>query len=120
MEPTPPDTVEPEPPEQGLYTPLTGAQQWRGRLAGHALAARGEAYLAPDCYRDRCSTNLRQHFRQASELGEDEGGPGHGLCECGQESPHTETRAQRRTWHREHKARVHLGLPEPEDTSRGG
>lgn len=118
MEPTPP-VVEPEAPELGLYTPLTGAQQWRGPLAGHALRARGEAFLAHDCYRDRCVTNLRQYTREASELGEDEGGPGHGVCSCGAESPHVQTRAERRDWHREHKARIHLGLPEPPDTSRG-
>lgn len=113
MEPIPP-VVEPDPPKVGLYTPVTGAQQWRGPLAGHALQARGEAFLATDCERGRCATNLRGTVHQENGADGSVSGAGHGLCECEALSPHVDTGVARRMWHREHKARIHLGLPEPD------
>jgi hypothetical protein len=107
------------PPQRGLYTPAVGPAEWRGPLEGHALQAGGEPYLAIDCYHGRCATNVGGTVHQENGAADSVRGIGHGLCECGATSPHMPTGRLRRQWHREHKARVYLGQPEPEDFTRG-
>lgn len=87
-----------------------------GRVSGHALLAGGEPYLAVDCYTGRCSTNVGATTRQENSPTVDSTrGKGHGVCSCGVLSPHLKFGRRRRWWHRFHKARVLLGLPEPAD-----
>lgn len=63
------------------------------RLAGHALIARGRAYVHPRCL--HC---------QRDSWGKRPPG-GHGCCECGALSlAHEATNAARQKWHRQHKA----------------
>lgn len=86
----------------------------RGRVPGHPLRCRGEAYLAVDCFEDRCATNVRGTVHQENGPGYDSvRGAGHAACSCGALSPHETTGADRKRWHRQHKARVLLGQPEP-------
>lgn len=86
----------------------------RGRLPGHALRCNAQAYLAVDCYVDRCATNLGATVHQENGPNYDSvRGRGHGVCECGTLSGHLLTGAERRRWHRSHKARVILGRAEP-------
>lgn len=85
-----------------------------GRVPSHGLRVGGEAYLAVDCYLDRCSTNVRATTHQGNGPGYDSvRGAGHAVCECGALSPHLFYGSERRWWHRRHKARVLLGQPEP-------
>lgn len=92
-----------------------GESQLFGRLAGHDLRAHGEAYLVVDCYLGRCATNLRATVHQENGAGDSVAGKGHALCRCGALSPHLPSGYGRRRWHRQHKARVVLDLPEPAD-----
>jgi hypothetical protein len=84
-----------------------------GRVAGHRLLARGEAWLAVDCYSGRCATNLRGTVHQDSHAGTSVRGVGHAVCECGVLSGHLRTGAARRRWWRQHKGRVLMDQPEP-------
>lgn len=84
-----------------------------GWLTGHGLRAHGEPYLAVDCTRDRCATNLHATVHQENRAARWVGGKGHGVCRCGVLSPHLASYRRRRRWHRQHKARIVLGLPEP-------
>ena len=84
-----------------------------GPLSGHGLLARGEAYLAVDCYKQRCSTNLHATVHQQNGATNSVAGIGHGVCACGTLSPHLHSYRARRRWHRQHKARVVLTRPEP-------
>ena len=86
----------------------------RAPVAGHALRARGEPYLAVDCYEGRCATNVRgtTHQENTPTVASIRGW-GHAVCSCGVLSPHHSTGVARRRWHRRHKARVLLGWPEP-------
>jgi hypothetical protein len=91
-----------------------GAVYLRGRLSGHGLRCRGEAYLAVDCYEDRCSTNVGHTVHQENGPSFNSvRGTGHAVCQCGALSPHLHYGSERRWWHRRHKARALLGLPEP-------
>lgn len=92
------------------HTPIVTAA-----IPGHRLLARGEPYLAVDCYQGRCSTNLGATTHQENTPSVDSvRGHGHGACECGALSEHEPTGAARRRWHRKHKARVLLELTEPD------
>lgn len=92
-----------------------GAIYLRGPLLGHGLRARGEAYLASDCAVGRCSTNIGHTVRQENGTNyASTRGIGHAVCRCGVLSPHLTAAKDRKAWHREHKARVVLGLPEPD------
>lgn len=96
-----------------------GGVYLRGRVHGHGLRCRGEAYLASDCYEDRCSTNVGHTPHQANGPTYDSvRGDGHAVCQCGAMSPHLTTGAARKRWHRRHKARLVLGQPEPADQPR--
>lgn len=85
-----------------------------GRLDGHSLRCDGQAYLAIDCYEDRCATNLGATTHQENgPVYDSVRGNGHALCSCGVLSPHLHYGSDRRWWHRRHKARVILDQPEP-------
>ena len=85
-----------------------------GRYPGHGLRAHGEAYLAVDCYEDRCNNNINTTTHEQNGPDDDSiRGRGHAVCRCGALSPHLDSGRQRRRWHRRHKARVMLGQPEP-------
>lgn len=97
----------------------TGGPWALGRLAGHALRSSGEPYLAVDCVTNRCSTNVGGTTHQENGVGyASVRGAGHAVCECGVLSPHLHYGSDRRWWHRRHKARVILGLAEPEGQPR--
>lgn len=61
------------------------------RLAGHGLVAEGAAWVMPG---------------QRAWIGN---GPGLALCSCGMYSPQIKNRAQRKQWHKDHKADVLQG-----------
>lgn len=96
-----------------LRIDFAGRVWLRGRLRGHHLLGRGEAYLASDCYIRRCSTNVGHTVHQENGHARWLGGAGHGICSCGVLSPHLRSYYARRRWHRRHKARVALAQPEP-------
>ncbi len=97
-----------------LHRDDAGQAYATGQVPGHALRLRGEGYLAVDCYRDRCSTNVGHTTRQHNTPTVDSvRGEGHAVCQCGVLSPHVATGADRKRWHRAHKARVLMGDPEP-------
>ena len=99
--------------------PDTGAVYARGAVRGHGLLARGEAYLAGDCFVGRCSTNVGHTVRQENGSNHASSrGIGHAVCRCGVLSEHLSTAKERIAWHRQHKARALLGQPEPDGQPR--
>jgi hypothetical protein len=96
-----------------LHLDNLGVIYARGTVPGHGLRAGGEPYLVGDCYLDRCSTNVRGTVHQENGGVRSVAGVGHAVCQCGVLSPHVNYGRDRRAWHRQHKARVILGYPEP-------
>jgi hypothetical protein len=108
--------TDPDLPDPRLRYADDGTVILVGRYPGHALRGAGpQAWLAVDCYRNRCATNVGATTHQANGPVEDSVTDwGHALCECGVLSDHLATGAARRRWHRRHKARALLGQPEPD------
>lgn len=69
-------------------------------VPGHAQVAAGAAHGKKGCREVVC---LAMGDRRIAQ-----GGGGHGVCECGERSPHVLSNRERRTWHREHKTGVDL------------
>lgn len=97
-----------------IHIGVDGGTYATGRVPGHGLRARGEPYLAVDCYTGRCATNLGATIHQENSPTVDSvRGQGHAVCSCGAISPHLPNGIGRKRWHRMHKARVLLAQPEP-------
>ena len=73
------------------------------RVSGHTLWHEGMALAAAECQTGPCM-NRRGGLGRNGVYGE-----GHACCSCGAVSPHLSSGAERKRWHREHKAEVRRG-----------
>lgn len=67
------------------------------RVPGHGLLHEGGPFLLPGCCASAdVETPARNHYDRI----------GHGVCRCGEQSPCLDSGAERKRWHREHRAAV--------------
>lgn len=82
-------------------------------VPGHGLLSEGAPYTAEVCSTFPC--NKHQYVQRVNRQGElgagGVSGHGHAACRCGVTSPHLYSGAERRRWHKAHKAELRGEVP---------